>query len=75
MKIRVSVVSYSFIFPHPPGDWKKKKKLTPTLVVVFTLTRIIKSVVTGQAPITLEWTNTPGKEHNQNQKKWCTLIS
>ena len=25
MKIRGSVVSYSFIFPHPPEDKKKKK--------------------------------------------------
>ena len=31
------------------------------VVVVFTLTRMIKSVVTGQAPVTLEWKNTPGK--------------
>ena len=29
------------------------------VVVVLTLTRIIKSVVTGQAPVTLEWRNTP----------------
>ena len=26
MKIRGSVVSLSFIFPHPPEDMKKKKK-------------------------------------------------
>ena len=31
------------------------------VVVVLTLTRIIKSVVTGQAPVTLELRNTPGK--------------
>ena len=31
------------------------------VVVVFTLTHIIKSVVTGQAPVTLELGNTPGK--------------
>ena len=29
-------------------------------IVVLTLTRIIKSVVTGQAPVTLELRNTPG---------------
>ena len=29
------------------------------VVVVLTLTRIIKSVVTGQAPVTLERRNTP----------------
>ena len=32
-------------------------------VVVLILTRIIKSVVTGQAPVTLELRNTPGKKH------------
>ena len=32
-------------------------------VVVLTLTRIIKPVVTGQAPVTLELRNTPGKTH------------
>ena len=35
------------------------------VVVVFTLTRIIKSVVTGQAPVTLELRKTPGKTHTQ----------
>ena len=34
-----------------------------TIVVVLTLTRIIKSVVIGQAPVTLELRNTPGKKH------------
>ena len=33
------------------------------VVVVLTLTRIIKSVVTGQAPVTLELRNTPGRKH------------
>ena len=33
-------------------------------VVVLTLTRIIKSVVTGHVPVTLELRNTPGK-HTQ----------
>ena len=32
-------------------------------VVDLTLTRIIKSVVTGQTPVTLEWKNTPGEKH------------
>ena len=35
------------------------------VVVVLTLTRIVKSVVTGQAPVTLELRNTPGKTHTQ----------
>ena len=37
------------------------------VVVVPTLTRIIKSVVTGQAPVTLELRNTPGKKHKQTK--------
>ena len=38
------------------------------VVVVLTLTRIIKSVVTGQAPVTLELSNTLGK--NTNNPRW-----
>ena len=38
-------------------------------VVVLTSTRIIKSVVTGQAPVTLELRNTQEKNRNQ---KWYT---
>ena len=40
---------------------------------MLTSTRIIKSVVTGQAPVTLELRNTPGK--NTNNPRWCTHIS
>ena len=43
------------------------------VVVVLTLTRIIKSVVTGQAPATLELRNTRGK--NTNNPRWYTHIS
>ena len=43
------------------------------VVVVLTLTRIIKSVVTGQAPVTLELRNTPWK--NTNNPRWYTRIS
>ena len=48
------------------------------VVVVVTITRIMKSVVIGQAPVTLEWRNTPGeKKHKQNQKwythTWCII--
>ena len=35
------------------------------VVVVLTLTRIIESVVTGQAPVNLELRNTPGKNTNK----------
>ena len=34
-------------------------------VVVLILTRIIKSVVTEQAPVTVELRNTPRKKHKQ----------
>ena len=43
------------------------------VVVVLTLTRIIKSVVTGQAPVTLELRNTPG--NNTHNPRWYTHIS
>ena len=33
------------------------------VVVVLTSARIIKSVITAQAPVTLEMTNTPGQKH------------
>ena len=51
------------------------QKVQPLVVVVaLTLTRIIKSVVTGQAPVTLELRNTPGKTHTHNPR-WHTHIS
>ena len=37
------------------------------VIVVLILTRIIKSVVTGQPPVTLEWRNVPG-QNNTKQK-------
>ena len=43
----------------------EKTKKAKGNVVVLTLTRIIKSVVTGQAPVTLELGNTPGKNTNK----------
>ena len=43
------------------------------VVVVLTLTRIIKSVVTGQDLVTLELRNTPGK--NTHNPRWYTHIS
>ena len=46
------------------------RKLIGT-VVVLTLTRIIKSVVTGQAPVSLEWKNTPGNKCSK-AKLVCT---
>ena len=46
--------------------------LVPVVVAVLTSTRIIKSEVTGQAPVTLELRNTPGRNTNQ---RWYTHIS
>ena len=43
------------------------------VIVVSTLTRMIKSVVTGQAPVTLELRNIPGK--NTHNPRWYTHIS
>ena len=37
------------------------------VAVVLKLTRIITSVVTGQAPVTLELRNAPGKKHKQTK--------
>ena len=37
------------------------------VVVVLTLARTINSVVTGQAPVTLELRNTPGKTKNKRK--------
>ena len=41
------------------------------VVVVLTLTRIIKSMVTGQAPVTLELRNTPGNKNKQTSDDAC----
>ena len=53
---------------HPPPGQADNKHI----VVVLTLTRIIKSVVTGQAPVTLELRNTLGK--NTHNPRWYTRI-
>ena len=61
-----------------PGRWKPdvlrpgilgrcKDLVVVVIVVVLTLTRIIKSVVTGQAPVTPKLSNTPEKEHKQTK--------
>ena len=43
------------------------------VVVVLTLTRTIKSVVTGQAPVTLDWRDTPEKKQNQKHKSGARI--
>ena len=45
------------------------------VVVVLTLTRIIKSVVTGQAPVTLELRNTSGKTHTRPKVVHAYIIA
>ena len=52
---------------------KKKVIILIIVVVVLSLTRIIKSVVTGQAPVTLELRNTQRK--NTHNPRWYTHIS
>ena len=42
--------------------------VTGSVSSLITLTRTIKPMVTGQAPVTLEWKNTPGKKHKQTKK-------
>ena len=44
------------------------------VVVVLTLTRIIKSAVTGQAPVTPELRNTPGEKHIQTESGTPTSL-
>ena len=51
----------------PPVVACKNHMGSVAVVVVLTLTRIIKSVVTGQAPVTLELRNTPGKHTHTTQ--------
>ena len=43
------------------------------VVIVLTLTRVIKSLVTGQAPVTLEWRNTPGKKTKPKVVHACII--
>ena len=52
---------------HPRGSYTVivVVVVVAVVVVVLTLTRIIKSVVTGQAPVTLELRNTSGKNTNK----------
>ena len=44
------------------------------VVVVLTLTRRIKSVVTGQAPVTLELRNIPGKTQRYTSLKTFVVV-
>ena len=51
---------------------RRDLNLCPRVVGVLTLTRIIKSVVTGQAPVTPELRNTLGE--STNNPRWYTYI-
>ena len=57
---------------HTGRGANAKRCVYSIVVVVLTLTCIIKSVVTGQAPVTLELRNTPRK--NTNNPRWYTHI-
>lgn len=45
------------------------------VVVVVALTRVIQSVVTGQAPAALEWKNAPGDQTQTDQKYSVILLT
>ena len=49
-----------YVYQKKTRQKKDRQLLTVSKVVlvILTLTRLIKSVVTGQAPVTLEWKNT-----------------
>ena len=49
--------------PNVQEAAERQKTGNYSVVVVLTLTRIIKSAVTGQAPVTLELRNTLGEKH------------
>ena len=56
------------ILPTVNGLTRPRSVVVVVVVVfVLTLTRIIKSVVAEQAPVTLELRNTPGKNTNRSK--------
>ena len=55
---------------------KKKSENHNNVVVVLTLTRIIKSVVIGQAPkVTLEWRNAPREKNTKPKVVHACIIA
>ena len=60
-------------YTRGPAQYMVVVVVVIVVVVVRTLSRIIKSVVTEQAPVTLELRNTQGKKHKQT-KGGCTGI-
>ena len=56
---------YAFVLRSPCRLGKACCEACPSrlVIVVVTLTRMIKSVATEQAPVTLELRTTPGKKH------------
>ena len=71
-KTRYSYVSNGIIGPNPPVFAHYSVLLAVGgrgdggCGVFLTLTRLIKSAATGQAPDILELRNTPGKKHKPN---------
>ena len=45
------------------------------VVVVLTFTRIIKSVLTGQTPVTLKWENTQGEQKSKSKVVHVCIIA
>ena len=55
------------VFNIVSASYREVWTIAPLIVVVvLKLTRITKSVVKGQAPVTLELRNTPGKNTNKS---------
>ena len=61
--------------PSPAKYVFQIPKINAVVNVVLTLTRIIKSVVTGQAPVTLSGAEEYPRETSQTNPRWYTHIS
>ena len=55
--------------------WRGEGRGMGGVVAVFTSNRKIKSAVTGQAPVTLEWNNTPGIKQNKTKLERGTHVN
>ena len=75
------IYSYKYIFSFrehiTPSDFFGRVMVIVvppmTVVAVLTLTRVIMSVVTWQAPVTLELEEYPGKKHKPKVVQECTV--
>ena len=74
--VRFSIKKVPSLFTYTAAQYSMKQEQQQKNVPEYyccCCSRIIKSVVTGQAPVTLELRNTPGK--NTNNTRWYTHIS